>query len=96
MNTLDDPFDYPEPFKPQKTAEQRETLAEKRRVYRAKKLGRSIGKHGGYRKGAGRKRVRPWTHQVFLELQNIQLKLLLELGNGDLNKGVQKLVETHV
>ena len=56
MKVIDDPFDYPEPFKPSQTPEKLELKAEKRRAYRAKRLGRPIGRHGGYRKGAGRKR----------------------------------------
>jgi len=96
MKTFDDPFsDYPEPFKPPKTEEQKEDLREKRRAYRAKKLGRPIGKHGGYRKGAGRKRTREWTHRAYLNLDRIQVKLLEDLGNGDLSNGVQHLVEKY-
>lgn len=94
MNTLDDPFEYPEPFK--YTEEKRQSLAEKRREYRAKKLGRPIGKHGGYRKGSGRKKTRPWTHEVKLELQSIQVQLIKDMGQGDLDKGVQLLIEKYV
>lgn len=95
MKTLDDPFDYPEPFKPPVTEEKKQEIAEKRRAYRAKKLGRPVGKHGGYRKGSGRKRLREWTHRAYLNLDRIQVKLLEDLGNGDLSNGVQKLVEKY-
>ena len=95
MNTLDDPFDYPAPFKPPKTEEQLDDLREKRRAYRAKRLGRPIGKHGGYRKGSGRPRQREWTHRAYLVLDSIQLKLLEDLGKGDFHKGVQQLVEKY-
>ena len=96
MQVFDDPFNYPAPFKPPKTEEQIEDLREKRRAYRAKKLGRPIGKHGGYRKGAGRPRVREWTHKVYLELDRIQVKLLEDIGGGDIHKGVQSLIERNL
>ena len=95
MNTIDDPFDYPEPFKAPKTEEQIDKLREKRRAYRAKRLGRPIGKHGGYRKGSGRPRQREWTHRAYLVLDKIQVKLLEDLGNGDMHKGIQQLVEKY-
>jgi len=93
MKTLDDPFDYPEPFKPSQIPEKKQELSEKRRAYRAKKLGRPIGKHGGYRPGAGRKKTRNYTHIAYVKLDNIQLKLLLELGGGDLHHGIQQAIE---
>lgn len=92
---IDDPFDYPEPFKPPQTKEQQDDTKAKRRAYRAKKLGRPVGKHGGYRKGSGRKRTREWTHKVMLVLDSIQLKLVEDLGNGDLSNGVQELVRRY-
>ena len=95
MNTIDDPFDYPAEFKPPKTEEQINELREKRRAYRAKRLGRPIGKHGGYRKGSGRPRKREWTHRAYLVLDKIQVKLLEDLGNGDMHKGIQQLVEKY-
>ena len=96
MKTFDDPFDYPEPFKPEKPPEKLNEEKEKRREYRARKLGRPIGKHGGYRKGAGRKRTRAWTHRAYLVLDRIQVKLLEDLGKGDLSNGVQSLIERHI
>lgn len=96
MKTFDDPFDYPEPFKPPITEDKKEEIREKRRAYRAKKLGRPIGKHGGYRKGAGRKRTRTWTNRVYLVLDRIQTKILMEMGNGNISNGVQKMIERHI
>ena len=96
MKTFDDPFDYPQAFKAPKTEEQLESIKEKRRAYRAKRLGRPVGKHGGYRKGSGRKRTREWTHRAYLVLDNIQMKLLEDLGQGDFHKGVQTLIERHI
>ncbi len=96
MKTFDDPFSYPEPFKPPKTEEQKADIQAKRRAYRAKRLGRPLGKHGGIRKGAGRKRTRDWSHRVYLVLDNIQVKLLEDMGNGDLSNGVQALIWRHI
>jgi hypothetical protein len=93
MNTLEDPFDYPEPFKPKDIPEKAEELREKRRAYRAKKLGRPVGKHGGYRPGAGRPRVRNYTHIAYVMLDSIQVKLLQDLGQGDINQGIQAAIE---
>ena len=96
MKTFDDPFDYPETFKPPKTQEQQDDIRAKRRAYRSKKLGRPLGKHGGIRKGAGRKRTREWSHKAYLVLDSIQVKLLEDMGNGDLSNGVQALIERHI
>ncbi len=97
MKYIDDPFEnYPEEFKPPISDDKKEEIREKRRAYRAKKLGRPIGKHGGYRKGAGRKRIREWTHRAYLNLDRIQVKLLEDLGNGDLSNGVQVLIERNL
>ena len=93
MKILDDPFDYPEPFKASQIPEKRDELAQKRREYRSKKLGRPIGKHGGYRPGAGRPRVRTYTHIAYVLLDKIQVKLLEELGQGDLQCGIQQAIE---
>lgn len=96
MKTFDDPFDYPQAFKAPKTEEQLEDIKEKRRAYRAKRLGRPVGKHGGYRKGSGRKRTREWTHKIMVVLDSMQVKLLEDLGKGDLHRGVQRLIEQHI
>jgi hypothetical protein len=93
MKILDDPFDYPEPFKASKLPERQDELAERRRQKRAQKLGRPIGKHGGYRPGAGRKKTRNYTHIAYIKLDNIQVKLLEDLGKGDLHHGIQQAIE---
>lgn len=95
MKTFDDPFQYPEPFKASELPEKKEQALNKRREYRAKKLGRPIGKHGGYRPGAGRPRVRNYTHMVPVLLDRIQIKLLEDLGQGDLYKGIQQAIERY-
>lgn len=95
MKTFDDPFQYPEPFKASELPEKKEQALNKRREYRAKKLGRPIGKHGGYRPGAGRPRTRPYTHIAYVTLDRIQLKLIEDLGQGNFNQGIQQLIERY-
>jgi hypothetical protein len=88
MMELEDPFDYK---KPQwLVLEERE----KRRAARAKRLGRPIGTWGGNRKGAGERYKKPYDSKVYIKHTRIQHSLLLDLGNGDLNAGVQKLIDT--
>jgi hypothetical protein len=88
MMELEDPFDYQKPK--WLVLEERE----KRRAARAKRLGRPIGTWGGNRKGAGERYKKPYDSKVFINHTRIQHSLLLDLGNGDLNAGVQKLIDT--
>ena len=88
MIEMDDPFVY-------KTFE--ELRKQKKREYDRKRkeriLGRPLGKHGGYRPGSGRKRKIPWTDKAFLFLTRIQKQILIDMGKGDLSKGVQALIK---
>jgi len=88
MMELDDPFDYQKPK--WLVLEERE----KRRAARARRLGRPIGTWGGNRKGAGERFKKPYDSKVFIKHTRIQYSLLLDLGNGDINAGVQKLIDT--
>jgi hypothetical protein len=88
MMELEDPFDYQKPK--WLVLEERE----KRRAARAKRLGRPIGTWGGNRKGAGERYKKPYDSKVYIKHTRIQHSLLLDLGNGDLNAGVQKLIDT--
>ena len=47
---------------------------------------------GGKRKGAGRPSTRKKGTEVILGLNPIQRKLLIEYGNGDLEKGLERLI----
>ena len=85
---LEDPFDYQKPH--WLVLEERE----KRRAARSKRLGRPIGTWGGNRKGAGERYKKPYDSKVYIKHTRIQHSLLLDLGNGDLNAGVQKLIDT--
>ncbi|NBU23974.1 MAG: hypothetical protein EBS38_08780 [Actinobacteria bacterium] len=53
---------------------------------------------GGKRPGAGRPRKHPKEQppEIQLELNSIQKKVLLEMGDGDLSRGIQKLIEMHL
>jgi hypothetical protein len=86
IQILDDPFElYPEI---QKEREKQRKLQEK-----IAKKGR-VGKRGGYRPGAGRKRQRPYDYIVGINVNTIQESLLKEMGNGDIRLGIQKLIES--
>jgi predicted ArsR family transcriptional regulator len=67
-------------------------MVSKRREARAKKLGRPILTWGGKRKGAGRPKVLTYNNIVKLNLNSIQQKVLEEMGEGDLAKGIEKLI----
>jgi hypothetical protein len=90
MTEMDDPFEYKKP----------EWLIlkerEHRRNLRAKRLGREIGTWGGKREGAGTpKKKKEFTHEVGLNLSNIQVLLLKEMGKGSLNEGIMALINQH-
>lgn len=87
---MQDPFQYPD--KPPEWFA--EIKREKRRAYMEKYLGRPIGKHGGYRKGAGRKKEKPYTHLVGVQLTRIQVMLLED--KGGIGFGIQKLIEEYL
>jgi hypothetical protein len=84
---FDNPFEYKKPE--WLVLEERE----KRREARAKRLGRTIGNWGGRRKGAGKKRERPYDAKVYINHTRMQYLLLMDLGEGDLSAGVQKLID---
>jgi hypothetical protein len=47
---------------------------------------------GGKRKGAGRPRYLPYNTIVKLELNAVQKKVLAEMGDGNIDKGIEKLI----
>jgi hypothetical protein len=88
---LENPFKYPD--KPPEWIVSKKQ--QQRRKYREKKLGRPLGEWGGKRAGAGRPRQK--TKEFFqLKINNIQRLNLEEMGDGDLTKGIQKLIDMHV
>jgi len=97
--TFRDPFaDYDNIKPPEWFSEEKR---EKNRARRAKKLGRPIGKHGGRRKGAGRKATKPKINvveglNVVFKLNRIQELSLKEMGDGDVNAGIQALIDKYL
>ena len=90
---IEDPFHYEKP----------EWLVLKQREHnrqlREKRLGRPIGTWGGKRQGAGLKKKTEepkYTNLVALTLNSIQKQVLIEMGNGDLDAGVQTLINQHI
>lgn len=93
IEKMDDPFEYEKP----------EWLILKEREHnrklREKRLGRPIGTWGGARKGAGTKKRKDkptYTDYTGLHLNNIQRQVLTEMGNGDLGKGIEALINQHI
>ena len=91
MSTLDNPFQYPD--KPPEWF--LELARAKRRAKRSKKLGRPIGSWGGRRPGAGRPKEKTEEAATFT-LNSLQKKMLTEMGNGDINKGIQALIDQYL
>lgn len=93
IKEIDDPYHYEKP----------EWLVLKQREHnrklREKRLGRPVGTWGGKRQGAGTKkradRIEK-TDSISLKLNSIQKKILMEIGNGDMNAGVQELINQHI
>mgnify|MGYP003650551589 CR=1 FL=1 len=71
-------------------------IREERRVKREKKLGRTVGKWGGHRTGAGRPRVRSYDFMVGISMTNVQKLMLLEMGKGNLAEGVNALIKEYL
>lgn len=90
MATIENPFEYPE-----EGVWKRDKAREYRRQWWEKKLGRELGTWGGKRAGAGRPKTK--TQEVFkLNLNNIQKMNLREIGDGDIERGIQRLIDKHV
>ena len=63
----------------------------------AKRGSKSNGRPwGGARQGAGRPKKRVEGLTVAIKLNNIQTMNLRELGNGDIQLGVQRLIDLHM
>ena len=69
-----------------------EEMERKRKEALSKKLGRPVLDWGGKRKGAGRPKFLIYNTTVKLELSAVQKKVLAEMGDGKIEKGVQKLI----
>jgi len=91
MATIDSPFVYPEGTPQWKKERKREY----RRQWWAKKLGTEIGEWGGKREGAGRPKNKV-QENFNLNLNNIQRMNLKEIGDGSIERGIQRLIDKHV
>jgi hypothetical protein len=91
MATIDSPFIYPEGTPQWKKERKREY----RRQWWAKKLGREIGEWGGKREGAGRPKNKV-QENFNLNLNNIQRMNLKEIGDGSIERGIQRLIDKNV
>ena len=91
MATIDSPFVYPEGTPQWKKERKREY----RRQWWAKKRGREIGEWGGKREGAGRPKNKV-QENFNLNLNNIQRMNLKEIGDGSIERGIQRLIDRHV
>jgi len=77
---------------PEALAEAWEIMEQRRKEALSKKLGRPIGTWGGKRKGAGKPRTLTYNTVAKLELNSIQKKILTEMGDGSIDKGIEKLI----
>ena len=91
MSTIENPFVYPEGTPEWKKERNREY----RRQWWAKKLGREIGEWGGKREGAGRPKNKV-QENFNLNLNNIQRMNLKEIGDGSIERGIQRLIDKNV
>ena len=69
-----------------------EIMEQRRKEALSKKLGRPVLDWGGKRKGAGRPRYLPYNTIVKIELNSVQKKVLAEMGDGSIDKGIEKLI----
>jgi hypothetical protein len=77
---------------PEALAEAWEIMEQRRKEALSKKLGRPVGTWGGKRKGAGKPRTLNYNTVAKLELNSIQKKVLTEMGDGSIDKGIEKLI----
>lgn len=94
---FDSPFDYPD-GPPEWYKEQ---VRKKQRELREKRAGRPLGTWGGKRKGAGRPSTKIQQTPkdgltVVLKMNNIQRMSLEEMGDGDLTKGIEALIDKYL
>jgi hypothetical protein len=69
-----------------------EVMEKNRKEALSKKLGRPVLDWGGKRKGAGRPRQLIYRTKVELNLNAVQKKVLAEMGEGSIDKGIEKLI----
>ena len=79
---------------PEALAEAWQIIEKRRKEEKSKKLGRTIGDWGGTRPGSFGKKpgVKTYNTVVKLEINSVQKKMLMEMGDGSVDIGVQKLI----
>ena len=71
-------------------------MVKKRQAERSQKLGRPVLSWGGKRPGAGRPKVIKHKTTLELELNPVQAKILAEMGEGSIEKGILKLINENM
>lgn len=77
---------------PEALAEAWEIMERRRKEELSQKLGRPVLDWGGKRKGAGRPRFLTYNTTVKIELNAVQKKILAEMGDGSIDRGIEKLI----
>jgi hypothetical protein len=90
VKELEDPFVYEKP----------EWLIlherEHRRKLREARTGKPVGQWGGKREGAGKKKPREYSHLARLNITNVQQQILADMGKGDWEAGLSKLIDEEI
>ena len=71
-------------------------MEKKRKEELSAKLGRPVLDWGGKRPGAGRKKQIKTYVTFKLELNKVQQKVLAEMGEGSIDKGILKLINENM
>ena len=90
MSEIEDPFVYVKP----------DWLVlherEHRRKLKEARTGKPVGQWGGKREGAGVKKKKEYTHVARLNITNVQYQILSDMGQGDFEKGLNKLIDEEI
>ena len=90
MSEIEDPFVYTKP----------DWLVlherEHRRKLKEARTGKPVGQWGGKREGAGLKKKKEYTHMARLNITNVQYQILTDMGKGDFEKGLNKLIDEEI
>ena len=90
MSEIEDPFVYVKP----------DWLVlherEHRRKLKEARTGKPVGQWGGKREGAGLKKKKEYTHIAKLNITNVQYQILSDMGQGDFEKGLNKLIDEEI
>jgi hypothetical protein len=90
MSEIEDPFVY---IKPDWLVLHER---EHRRKLKEARTGKPVGAWGGKREGAGLKKKKEYTHIAKLNITNVQYQILTDMGKGDFEKGLNKLIDEEI